>query len=189
MKTLKVTLRGIAPILLHNNDCVNPTHPLTLAKKKLTSKRKRTEEDELAILDVAFRQAIYWSEKVGVFIPSRCIEACFRDAAKKNKLGKAATQAVYVEELEVPLDYGKDLTLDELVADPHYRDVRAGKVNNSQILVCRPRFDDWKIKFSLTFDETIFDAETIAMILENAGRYIGLCDYRPKYGKFVATIE
>lgn len=33
------------------------------------------------------------------------------------------------------------------------------------------------------------DIETIINAIEYAGMYVGLCDSRPKYGKFVATVE
>lgn len=39
------------------------------------------------------------------------------------------------------------------------------------------------------YDEGKIDLDTIVNAIEYAGSYVGLCDSRPKYGKFVATIE
>ncbi len=33
------------------------------------------------------------------------------------------------------------------------------------------------------------DIETIVNALEFAGKYVGLCDSRPKYGQFTCTVE
>ena len=39
------------------------------------------------------------------------------------------------------------------------------------------------------YDESKIDLDVILNAIEYAGSYVGLCDSRPKYGKFVATIE
>lgn len=39
------------------------------------------------------------------------------------------------------------------------------------------------------YDETKMDLDTITTALEYAGSYVGLCDSRPKYGKFCVIIE
>lgn len=59
----------------------------------------------------------------------------------------------------------------------------------AKILRTRPRFDQWNITFNLRYDENKIDIETIIAALEYAGSYVGLCDSRPKYGKFVAIVE
>ena len=38
-------------------------------------------------------------------------------------------------------------------------------------------------------NENFMDLDTIVNAIEYAGNYVGLCDSRPKYGKFVATIK
>jgi hypothetical protein len=39
------------------------------------------------------------------------------------------------------------------------------------------------------YNEEKIDIETIVNAMEYAGQYVGLCDSRPKYGKFVVTME
>ena len=62
-------------------------------------------------------------------------------------------------------------------------------VQRSRIVRTRPRFNQWHIVFNLSYDETKIDLDTIVNAMQYAGSYVGLCDSRPKYGQFVATIE
>lgn len=62
-------------------------------------------------------------------------------------------------------------------------------VSRARVLRTRPRFNQWKITFNLTYNEEKIDVGTIVNAMEFAGDFVGLCDSRPKYGKFVATIE
>ena len=47
-KHLRVTFKGISPLIMHSCKCVNPLHPISLEMKKYTSKRKKTEEGRTA---------------------------------------------------------------------------------------------------------------------------------------------
>ena len=89
----------------------------------------------------------------------------------------------------IPFNYGENLTLDELVSKYEYRDTRPMNVKRSKIIRTRPRFDQWNITFTLVYNEDKIDLDTIVNAIEYAGQYVGLCDSRPKYGKFVAIIE
>ena len=78
---------------------------------------------------------------------------------------------------------------EELISNYEYRDTRPMTVQRSKIMRTRPRFDQWNITFNLMYDEEHIDIDTILNAMEYAGSYVGLCDSRPKYGKFVATVE
>jgi len=53
----------------------------------------------------------------------------------------------------------------------------------------RARLDSWKLKFTLEIDETMFGVSFVRQLVDDAGRRIGLGDYRPDrkgpFGKFV----
>ena len=99
---------------------------------------------------------------------------------------KKTFQPIY---LYIPFDYGEKLSKTELIQNYEYRDTRVMTVQRSKILRTRPRFDQWKIAFTIIYNEEKIDLETIVNAMEYAGQYVGLCDSRPKYGKFVAIIE
>ena len=116
-------------------------------------------------------------------------EATIRNGAKASKKGKDIEKYVTVADLIIPLDYGEKLSKEELINNIKYRDSRPMVVSRARVLRTRPRFNQWKITFNLTYNEEKIDVGTIVNAMEFAGDFVGLCDSRPKYGKFVATIE
>jgi hypothetical protein len=64
-------------------------------------------------------------------------------------------------------------------------DVRPVVVQRNRILRARPRFDQWELKFEIiNNDSTIIHQDTLKKILEDAGKYYGLGDFRPEFGLF-----
>ena len=189
MKTLRITWKGTTPLIMHSCKCVNPLHPISIEMKKYTSKRKKTEEDLIKISDLEWESGAYWDDEIGLYIPAENIEATIKNGAKSIKKGSDITKYCDVKSLYNKLDYGENLTKEELISRPKYRDVRVMGVQRAKILRTRPRFDKWKVTFDMIYDDSKIDIHTIQQSIEYAGAYVGLCDSRPKYGKFVATIE
>ena len=189
MKTLRVTWKGISPLIMHSCQCVNPLHPIAKELKKYTSKKNKTDEDLTTISDLEWEAGAYWKDGLGLYIPAENVEVTIINGAKANKKGKDVQKYVDVIDLYIPLDYGENLSKEELIQNYEYRDTRIMTVMRSKILRTRPRFDQGKIEFELRYNEEKIDIETIINAIEYAGMYVGLCDSRPKYGKFVATVE
>lgn len=189
MKNLKVTWKGTSPLIMHSCQCVNPLHPISKELKKYTSKRTKTEEDLIKISDLEWEAGAYWKEDLGLYIPAENVEATMTTAAKSFRKGTDFQKYVSVTDLYIPLDYGENLTKEQLITDYNYRDTRPMNVMKSKVMRTRPRFDTWKITFNMIYDETKLDLDQIVQALEYAGNYVGLCDSRPKYGKFVTTVE
>lgn len=189
MKNLKVVWKGISPLIMHSCQGVNPLNPITREMKKYTSKKKKTEEDLLKIADLEWESGAYWQDGLGLYIPSTNIEATLVNGGKANKKGTDIQKYVNVTEQFIPFYYGEDLTKEQLIKDYRYRDTRIMTVQRSRIVRTRPRFDQWRIAFNLSYNEKKIDLDTITNAMEYAGLYVGLCDSRPKYGQFVATIE
>jgi len=189
MKNLRVTWKGITPLIMHSCQCVNPLHPISKELKKYTSKKKKTDEDLMTISDLEWEAGAYWKDGLGLYIPGENVEATLQNGAKANKKGKDIQKYCDVTDLYIPFDYGENLSKKELIKSMEYRDTRIMTVMRSKILRTRPRFDQWKIIFNLMYNEEKIDIDTIVNAMEYAGQYVGLCDSRPKYGKFVATIE
>ena len=188
MKEIRVEIHGLSPIILHSCQCVNPLHPISLEMKKLTSKRKKTEEDIVKLSDLEWEAGLYWNDEVGVYIPAENLEATIREAAKSSKLGKHFQKGFMVKDMMVPLDIGEELTKEEMRSDARFRDVRPMKVQQSRVLRTRPRFNMWNLTFTAAYDEKILNFEDVVNAFEYGGQYVGLCDSRPKYGKFTAKI-
>lgn len=189
MKTLRITWKGTTPLIMHSCQCVNPLHPIAKELKKYTSLKKKTEEDLLKISDLEWEAGAYWKDGLGLYIPSENVEATIINGAKAFKKGTDITKYCNITDLYIPFQYGENLTKEQLVKNYEYRDTRVMTVMRARILRTRPRFDQWNITFNLMYDETKIDVGTIQNAVEYAGKYVGLCDSRPKYGKFVAIIE
>lgn len=189
MKKLKVTFKGITPLLMHSCKCVNPLHPISREMKKYTSKKNKTEDDLAMISDLEWESGLYYDDEVGIYIPNENIEAAIIDGAKAIKKGKDIQKYCNVIEFCVPLDYGTKKTKDEIKPDMSFRDVRAVNVQRAKVIRTRPRFNKWGITFTLAYDETKIDLDIITSAIEYGGNYVGICDDRPKYGRYSAVIE
>ena len=189
MKNLLVTWKGATPLIMHSCQCVNPLHPISIEMKKYTSKRKKTEEDLMKIADLEWEAGAYWKDGLGLYIPAENVEATIINGAKANRKGSDIEKYCDVTDLYIPFEYGENLTKEELIASYEYRDTRVMTVMRSKILRTRPRFDQWEITFNFRYDEEKIDIATITQAMEYAGAYVGLCDSRPKYGKFVVCVE
>lgn len=189
MKNLKVTWKGITPLIMHSCQCVNPLHPISREMKKYTSKKKKTEEDLVKIADLEWEAGAYWIDGVGLYIPSENVEATLINGGKANRKGTDIQKYVNVADSIIPFFYGENLTKEELIKDYRYRDSRIMTVQRSRIVRTRPRFNQWHIVFNLLYNEEKIDLDTILDAMNYAGLYVGLCDSRPRYGQFVATVE
>ena len=187
MKKFEITIKGTTPIILHSCKCVNPLHPIAKELKKYTSKRTKTDEDNAIMSDLEWEAGIYWKDGIGVYIPAENIEATLKNGGKAFKKGTDIQKYVLVESLYNKLDYGENLTYDELKNDYQYRDIRVMVVKTGRVNRTRPRFNTWRCKFTLILQDDKMDFDTLKNILDYAGNYVGLCDSRPKYGKFVVS--
>ena len=189
MKKIRCEFHGVSPIILHSCQGVNPLHPITLAIKKINAKKKnKTDEDLATLSDLEWEQGLYWNDEIGVYIPAENIEATVREGAKARRKGKDIIKGFIVEDMMVPLDIGEKLTKEQMKADFRFRDVRCMKVQKSRVMRTRPRFNMWNVEFTAQYDENVLNFDDIVDAIEYAGQYVGLCDSRPKYGKFAARI-
>ena len=140
MKNLQVTWKGISPLIMHSCQAVNPLNPISREMKKYTSKKKKTEDDLLKIADLEWEAGAYWDDEIGLYIPSENIEATLVNGGKANKKGTDIQKYVDVSDLMVPLNYGENLTKEELIKDYRFRDSRIMTVQRAKILRTRPRF-------------------------------------------------
>ena len=189
MKNLQVTWKGVSPLIMHSCQCVNPLHPISREMKKYTSKRNKTEEDLIKIADLQWEAGAYWQDGLGLYIPGENVEATIRNGGKANKKGKDIEKYMDVTDLYISFNYGEDLTKEQLINSYEYRDTRVMVINRNRVPVTRPRFDQWNITFNLTYNEEKIDLDTIITAMEYSGQYVGLCDSRPKYGRFVVICE
>lgn len=184
MKILKLEITGESPLLQHDDKTANPFNEYTKRLKEISGKRKKTEEDLLAIAEIEWEASLYHSKIDGYFIKAECFEGTFLNAAKARKLGK-----VFKESVSIPINPAfnfkhNKLSPAQLFKMDEYKDFRTVKVQQSKILRCRPIFREWSCIVEVWFDEVRIDEKELMDIINYSGKYIGVCDYRPKFGRF-----
>lgn len=82
--------------------------------------------------------------------------------------------------------------LPDKIPNNHTWDVlRVPAVNpntKGRVMTERPKMDEWSCEFTIVLDDDSISMDTIIEILEHAGKYVGIGDWRPdkkgRYGKF-----
>lgn len=185
---IKVKLTGMSPYLMHNVRLANPTDIFTKQMKHISAKRDKTDEDYLEMSRIEFFGGLYYSEKTGVHLPARQLEACLLTAAKTRKQGKQVARGLCVLSDEIPLLYDGPRTPEELFDKLEFVDVRSVRVQNSRIMRTRPIFREWGAVAEVLIDQTVMNESTLIELLNIAGSIIGIGEMRPRYGRFDAAV-
>lgn len=125
-------------------------------------------------------------------IPQPNLLRCLVDGGRFHKIGKSQVTtkessilyaALDIEAAEIPLIHKQ----------PWHVDTRAVVIPSTKgrILAHRPMFDDWALEFELHLETDILGPKLLREIVDDAGRRIGLGDFRPSrkgpYGRFSVT--
>lgn len=182
-KAIEVELKGIAPLILHNGRLANPLDEFSKALKQISGKRNKTDQDHEEMARIEFMGGLYLDNSGRVVVPGECIESMLVDAAKKLKLGQQAKAGIICDGLW-PLIYSGPKSADALWENPHFRDMRKAKIQRASVMRCRPIFREWSLKTTIHYLPDMLNESQVIDILKIAGRIVGLCDYRPKFGRF-----
>lgn len=184
MKSVKVKISGTSPLLMHSDRLANPLDPATKAHKEMTAKKKKTDDDHLAIAKSEYIAGAYWRKDIGFFIPSQNLESCLVAAAKLQKLGVKFKQGIRVLEDELPLEGYEKKTPQQLWENLDYVDCRGVKVGTSKVMRYRPIFRKWSLTATITLNEEVVNVSDVKRAATDAGALFGLGDYRPRFGRF-----
>lgn len=184
----RLTLTATAPLLMHNSRLANPIDPATKALKAATSKRVKTDEDHEEIAHLEFLGSLYTDSEFGPYVPGQNIERCLVDGAKLSKNGVRVTRGVFIKTDVNPLAYNGPRNAEELWADENFRHLASVKVGTSRMMRCRPVFREWRTEADGVLDTAVLNVAELAAITDAAGAMIGLGDWRPRFGRFTATV-
>ena len=188
MKKFTISIEGIEPLLMHSARLSNPLDPAARAIKKVSGKRNKTDEDHEEMARLEHQGSLYFDAEVGVYIPGDNIWRSLYDAAKKHKLGVKVKEGVYIETSVNPLAYGGPRDIDGLWADKNYIHQASVKVGTSRVTRTRPIFRQWSVEADGILDQNVIDFDDLRLIVETAGQIIGLGDWRPRFGRYSATV-
>jgi hypothetical protein len=188
MEVLKLKITGTSPLMMHSDRLANPLLPETKAHKELTSKRKKTDEDHLAIAKSEFLSGLYYSESTGIYIPGANFDATFKAGAKLQKLGTAWTRGALVLSDRAKLIHSGPKTPEALWNDTQFVDCRGVKVGTAKVMRYRPVFAEWACELEVAFNPDVLNMSEVKKTLADAGALIGVCEYRPRFGRFNVVV-
>ena len=58
------------------------------------------------------------------------------------------------------------------------------KYTGGSVLRTRPIFPVWELTFTLNYAEDVVNIDQIKQVVEDGGRLVGLCDWKPKFGRY-----
>jgi hypothetical protein len=171
MFKINVTIKGVASLLQHRFADEKQDE----APKKVSGKRDFSGESELAL---------YRLSDGTIYQPSTHIEGAMVKSAAKYQIGGRGKKTY------------KDLFKSAIVIQPdciphkiqdYEVDRRAVIINRSRIMRERPIFKNWELDFEIIVMDEQIPMNVINQILTDAGQYIGIGDFRPKFGRFMIT--
>ena len=184
-----IDITGTSALLMHNARLADPLDPITKEKAKVSSKRKKTEEDQELLSHLEWQGGLYWHDAVGPYLPGDNVFKSLIEAARKSKDGKRVEQGLLITTDQNPLVYDGPRTLDEMWEDKRFVHRCTVKQQMSRIVRTRPIFHSWRTQAEGRFDDSVLNAEDVESFAEIAGKYIGVGDWRPKHGRFDVKVE
>jgi hypothetical protein len=185
MKTLSVTIEGITPLICNK---FSDAAAMRSSSGRTSSMSGSERETPLEISE----KKLYIGLDGKPMIPGMNVFRCIVEGGRFHKVGKKQVTTLKnsvlyscatINDVEVPIIHRQ----------PWKVDTRAVRIpaTGGRILAHRPMFDDWRLSFSIEFDEGMIGEKFMRDIFDDAGKRVGLGDFRPDckgpYGKFVVT--
>ena len=139
--------------------------------------------------EIEFIAGLYMHDTLGPVIPGANVDRMMVDAATRTKAGKKAKLGMQASEDYFALAYDGPRTVKELLADKRFQFRKSIKQGQARIMRVRPWFHGWTLDVAIEYDEKIFDKDDMVAMMHTAGRYIGLGDWRPRFGRFDAKAK
>lgn len=178
-----VTIEGTTPLLM-NRFTEEAEVKVSSGISAVSIGTKGTPREQAA-------KKAYSDDEGNLYIPGPNIFSCLIQAGKFHKNGRA--KVTTTKSSLVPAG----MALREVVCPLGTKDFEVDSrsvvipATGGRIMAHRPRLDNWSLSFSLEVDESMFSPEFVRLLVDDAGRKIGLGDFRPDrkgpFGKFVVT--
>lgn len=182
-KKLSFQIQGVAPLLMHAANTVDPLNPHKKALDEVSRKKKKTEADHLRMAEIEFKAGLYLDKKKGPVLTPDVILATLVSSAKKDRRGNDAKAGIFCDEA-AQLQYDGPRDADKLWADENFRLRCPVRVGAARVMRTRPMFKEWAAMLVITFDDAIFNESDIKAMVVKAGEEVGFCDWRPRFGRF-----
>lgn len=164
MVKISVKVKGVSPLLMNR---------FFIEEKKTTRKRVYIPEDEA-------EKKTYRTEKGELYLPSTHFKASMVKASTDFKMvGKKSYKeyvkaGIIIDPIEIILDQQEYEIHEEPVV-----------IARARVMSWRPKIKEWTCGFIIDIiDDEMINQSTLKEILESAGKYKGVGDHRPEFGRF-----
>jgi len=192
MKSITVIYTGIDTLLQNNPQMSDPLNKYSKEMKTISGKRKKTDDDIVAMREIELRAKMYWDEGMGVYIPSSWVTASIQGVSwSRAKIKKADIRAaVFVTEPKLKLTYdGMDTVKAplDIVKNERFHRVMSLKQGQVRVVKAAPQFSKWSFEAEIEFDPEIINEAELKALIEYGAAYGGFGDFRPTFGR--ANVE
>ena len=176
MNEYSVTIEGTTPLLFNR-----------FIEASISSKTKKRAG---ATKDVVVEDKLYKDGKGKICIPSTWIYGSLIESAKNFKIPGKRT-ATYSRLVGSTIQINPEMF--EMFPQnwEPYTISAVNPATRGRIMTTRPRFNKWKVTFNIIFNEDDLPLEVIKNVIDYAGNYVGIGDWRPakkgQFGKFIVT--
>jgi len=175
----KVKVEGLVPLLIHKMT-VEETAKIEGTSKRISGKEQITPEETA-------RSYLYLTNDGKPYVPSEYfygamvkVASNFRIPGKGKKTYKDLIKSAIDIKPDVILIKSKGWVVDtRTVVNPNTR--------GNRMIRHRPKFEKWSCEFEIIILDEQLPFDVVKEILEYAGRYNGIGDYRPRFGRFTVT--
>jgi hypothetical protein len=189
---IKIRMQGVSPLLCHNGQTADPRNTYAKAMKAVSSKRKKTDADFDELARLEWLAGIYRSAD-SLVIPDYVIESAMIAGAKKSKRGPQAKCGLFFTqhallEFDGKPDEINDDTLAAMFDSGDFTHTIGVRVGMAKIMRTRPIFRNWSCIAVAQYDPDVLNLRDIEEIAADAGKLVGIGDWRPKHGRFLAEV-
>jgi len=192
LPTVQIRFQGVSPLLCHNGQTADPRNTYAKAMKAISGKRKKTDADYDEMARLEWLAGLYRTSD-DIVIPDYVIESTMISGAKKSKRGPQAKCGLFFTEHASLHFVGKpdvitDDTLAEMFVSGDFTHTIGVKVSMSKVMRTRPIFRNWSLTATAQYDPDVLNLRDVEEIAADAGKLVGLGDWRPKHGRFETEV-
>ncbi len=183
MKTVKVTITGVSPILINRFK----------EQEEIPQKMKKSGKKDYGTSREQAEATAYQDEETKkIWIPSTWIKGTIQTVASDYKLPGSRKSVKSVSggaiiPTEEKLYFNEGYEIKDIEIDS-----RPCVVQRARIMRHRAKLEKWSVTADLMIDDSILDIDNVHEILNDAGRRSGMGDFRPQrggpFGRFSVTL-
>ena len=178
MKTIEVSVKGVAPLLQHKFSVGEQAKLASKTKRQVGANKGDVVEDYLYTIEQDGKMVV--CQPAEHFLQAMIKRASnYKIGSKGKKTYKEMSQGCIVVLPEMIPHKLQDWVVDE-------RTVVIG-ATRGRIVRLRPKLNEWELDFVIQIMNDELPVEVVKGMLDDAGREGGIGDYRPRFGKFIVT--